>query len=641
METVTSDVTLSKATRLVEWAQSNHFASLEVHLIALFLLIRAVPTLEKHHQWKANAHYHCSFLIRLIECSDEDYQLQCQYARIGAQILSQIASASNDASVFQAISKLAWTLQEFLRNRRQREDCIDIVDVEIIASLGTWLESFEDTQQLSAQLRQLWQLYLFKPNVKKSEGDQNESNDEGENPASLMRRTLHSLLNQSFDANLPPESQQTDDKLELWHSCWLQFILQCELLLSKESVSSVYSELISCWVQSRPPFDTHAIRRRWLSVILLVTQAKVSASNEILSNLLSDPVLSSNLSFVLLTSATSNDTICVSQLDDHNISSRALTYMNLSLLLGKAGCQWMMRASHDHSLHTSKLGRAQRFCVLIRTAVGEWKIQLNRALESTGKNEWTENDSMITQSCGNIIVHAFEFAVALSTDADANTSRKSWVLPEAVLHLQQSLEEVLDAATEYLILRQQDHPIADANVLQVLSVLLTEYDVFDTHRMHTEVDYPLLHALQRSLNVSDTVSRNYLLRCIATTLDQSILENEDSRMATFRDSGLDSEALIQHLRVFWESNPDLRLILRVCHLIETLVSHYEKPLHSFVAVKTCILKWIATTMECKTDVDNQVLSSALSCYVTLQGNDSPNPADVALIYKVMHCESQK
>jgi hypothetical protein len=458
----------------------------------------------------------CRFVCRLIKGSRMSNDLYIQYIRLACRVLEQTGKFTTSGE------RLVGMVQEALKQRHDKS--IEQVDVDIVSSLGSWLERI-DVRDLQVQVKHLWSVYTSRPTTKPSKGSESTQVDgvnENDDSQVIMIRTIQGLLDKTSTAD------ESTNPVQAWHMAWSTLVTQCEMRLLQSSTFAIYNSLVILWSESKHPFDTHKSRQVWLPCILLLTQTLASLSRDFISKQLSS--ISSALTRIFLASCTWNK---VTVVDNDQTSIPTLTWMTMSQLVDKVGCKWMLQRSPTTSLDkTTKLGKALHFCTIVRMAVGEWKIQLTASLERAHTFQDTVS-SVVLDACANLIRHAIDYIVQVSLETDASVYKS--VPPEALIHVKVSLEEALDAAVEYLVLREIEQALVDVNVLGLLACLLQEMDAFE---VHPTADYPVLNGLQSALAVTDSGSQTALLACICIVLEQACMDNEATRIKAIKDNEL-------------------------------------------------------------------------------------------------------
>lgn len=115
---------------------------------------------------------------------------------------------------------------------------------------------------------------------------------------------------------------------------------------------------------------------------------------------------------------------------------------------------WWFRSKNVES----QLGLTWPFCTFVQLAAGDLRLNLGRwiTVVEDGNNASTttqDNEYMCSeiQSCASIILETVQLMTNLADDdeGDIGASSGIWV-PEALLHIRQSLEDALNASVQYL-----------------------------------------------------------------------------------------------------------------------------------------------------------------------------------------------
>jgi hypothetical protein len=194
---------------------------------------------------------------------------------------------------------------------------------------------------------------------------------------------------------------------------------------------------------------------------------------------------------------------------------RTTAWSFVGCMLTEFGCASFLVAAEEA---TSRLGEARPLCTVLRLAVGEYKIQWTLRLGQEEKDELRKPDVApptlrplaevtalsalpqwtILESCAESIVAAVQFLTELADQMDDDIPYKNAQLagvgeegskgtkipPDAILHMQQSIQEALLVAMQCLIHAgplardTSDAPNHLRNAIRIVAVVISELDVF-------------------------------------------------------------------------------------------------------------------------------------------------------------------
>jgi hypothetical protein len=310
---------------------------------------------------------------------------------------------------------------------------------------------------------------------------------------------------------------------------------------------------------------------------------------------------------------------------------------------------------------------------------------------SNQQQERQEDCETLILVCGQSIVQTVQFIAQLADDVmdhdndDAKRKAVPMLSATSINHLRRSLDEALDAAVQYLGLHPEQHgrvPQIDACAIRVLGSLLTEMNVFDQHQHRRpqsqqqgegdsdENDNATLHALRIAMELTtksnNTTSKassgggeristgkhegyHALMPSLAYVLASA--EGDEHCVQLLKDYNvLDKEILPPFLHSFWDYQRQENLeafasiVPWCCQVIELYVG--QVTVAETEGLQSDLIAWIrrvlrqlplssATPVSEQQQVLVKSLESAVSCYVTLQGETQPPEPDFSIIQRAL------
>jgi hypothetical protein len=323
------------------------------------------------------------------------------------------------------------------------------------------------------------------------------------------------------------------------------------------------------------------------------------------------------------------------------------------------------------------LGAASQLCALVRLASGEWRIQLGYRLtkqEEAGtslhaSSQSTDKDragiiQATSQILAVLVIFLGELADALE-DRQMRPNKQHSISPDALLHLRDSLEDTLQATSNYLCHLSKLSPIPrldaeDVVCVQLLGMLLSNFDVFDA-QAKIDTDEILVAVGFAMSHCEDNQAQAQVITSLLGIMEMA--KDDTCRVLLLKERNLLGEDLLSFLQKYWEnmiymtkefSNFESSLPW-ACQLTETwfsiLVQHScdlriqidPLPLtRSIIQWLKCILSNQSLLSSDKGEV-LQALNSAIGCYVALHGQSPPEESEgqvlqCALQYCATHCQ---
>jgi hypothetical protein len=476
---------------------------------------------------------------------------------------------------------------------------IGVIIQDVPAAVYKWLEQKKDRDD---SLRELVVCRLILSN-RIGDGEPNHSNTDikDSDAEAVFQETLRQLLNQNSS---PDVSSQE------WAS----------LFWNDEGNISYWTPLLQWWIESVNKSDEtlkneeQQSKRIWATVLLetVMKQLAVKDKENRMDWQIDDEVARKYVKFLMVCIVDPNDA--------HDSSLRTLAWSSMAMSIKASGWDWIL-----HSSVNSRLGRAHNMCTFIRLASGEWKIQIERALQETTP---TEENSITLQSCAQIIAHGFTYLQQIASDEDPMSNSFS---PEASLHMRRSMEEAMHTSVEFLTTEDIVRlPEIRKTAIRLFGPFLTEWDVFLERNTET-----LLHALAISVDFCKDLSvQNAVLAGLTTVLASS--EGDDSRIDALNQFHLLDHRLEDFLVSCFDQignggevshqEGTMQWCSQIIDLWTSMTAE-RKITKVLGSIRSCLERSLAQGRS-GTNLD---LSSLALCYITLQGDVPPSDEDAALL----------
>jgi hypothetical protein len=467
---------------------------------------------------------------------------------------------------------------------------------DVPAAVYKWLEQEKDRDEF---LRELVVRRLIFSNRMSEDEESNDCNTDIQDSEAVFQETFKQLLNQ----NTSPSVSSQEWASLFWND--------------ERGKISFWTPLLQRWIESENDetlkSEEQPLKRIWATVLLETVMKHLSDKDVRMDWQVDDDVARTYAKFLMVCIVDPNDA--------HDSSLRTLAWSSLAMSIQASGWNWLL-----HSSVTSRLGKAHSMCTFIRLAAGEWKIQLERALQEATLAEETR---IILQTCAQIIADGLTYLQQIASDEDVMSNSFS---PEASLHLRRSMEEAMHTIVEFLTTEDAVKlPDILKTAVRNFGPFLTEWDVFLERNADT-----LLHALAISVDFckDDLAVQNALLAGLTTVLASSEGDGsridalnqfhllghrlEDFLVSCFDQIGHGCEVSQQEGALQWCSQViDLWTSMTETRNISRVLS----------SVRSCLERSLAKQQN-GIDLD---LSSLALCYITLQGDVPPSDEDAALL----------
>jgi hypothetical protein len=568
------------------------------------------------------------------------------YSRLVAQLVDRMPPSRLSTTV----QELSQALLIVLDRRREQKISLGAADVEITRSLNVWFEILEDRSIADGVLTSVWERYsgLMKNGTKSTDETKATSTDDAttvkvkvddlQSAHGIMIRTLTKLLDDGVD---PSHHQQDKDLWRIWQCENIALFLQQGMRVAEEKVPSFWIPALRWWLESNPGSKKNAEtssprislenRRSWAEILLLCAR-NTALLPSFQTQLAEDTTLAKDLTRLILTCVVSNE---------GSDRLRSSAWSTSATLVQSCGWEWLLGAaattqSQDDAAKKSGLGHAASLCTFVRLAIGEWKIQLGLLVAETCTSSTpSEERLLLVQACAQVIVQAVQFVVQLADRMDQAADDETESLPlsgDALIHLRQSLDEALNLAVQYLGLAEQRVLSVDGPVVRVLGTLLTEFDVFE-HQISTKEQEgnEILQALRVALDIHDLECQEDLLPCLALVLSSS--EGDEAKVAMLEEYQLLGEPLVNFLEAYWKHASNLSSIEYAYKVVATWSSMAR--ISDTSGLLGCVIGWIERHINHQSLPKSSeligALSTAIACYVTLQGEEHPGEPDATIL----------
>jgi hypothetical protein len=621
----------------------------ERFLVALVLLTRLRDTDQFVAVWESRAYHHChhccylsAYCVELLQDTAADAAANHQSSQqallaVFTRLVAQLTDRMPSDQLAKTIQELSEALLVCMGQRTVQRIPLSAADVEIASSMNVWFEIADETV-VDTALTALWERYqsVLEPAIV---GDKfSVESSETISAQDTMIKTLTTLL----DDRLNPESANEEDLWKSWEIEAVALFLEQGMRVAQDKVPAFWLPALQWWLQTNkstsngkrplketapaPPFvNRDSARCSWAQILLLCTRSMALVSS-FQDQLAKDVSFAVSLQRLVLT--------CVVSVQDSD-RLRSIAWSTCATLIEYCDWEWLLVTSQENA-KPSTLGRAASLCALLRLAVGEWKIQLG-LLVSTEAHAPSEERVLLVQACAQVIVHAVFFVVEMADRMDAADSATPLPLSaDALVHIRKSLEEALNLSVQYLGLTERRLASVDGPAVRVLAVLLSEFDVFEKHVTTKELEdgNEILQALRVALDIHQVECQEDLLPCLAAVLTSS--EGDESKVALLEEYELLDEPLVGFLEAFWNQAASLSSTQSACQVIELWSAAAR--IADVSRLLQCIVGWIKRNLEQSSPPSDELktaLSTAVACYVTLQGDERPGEPDAMVLQRAL------
>jgi hypothetical protein len=325
------------------------------------------------------------------------------------------------------------------------------------------------------------------------------------------------------------------------------------------------------------------------------------------------------------------------------------------------------------SSSSKSLGSASHLCALIRLASGEWRIQLGYRLTEREEEvnaypslpSAEEQRAGIIQATSQILAALVSYLSQIAEDMeDAKKRSQQSLSPEALLHLRDSLEDTLQATSNYLyqLAKLPSKPRLngeDSVCIQLLGTLLTEFDIFDA-QANLNTDEILLGLSFAMANVTDSRAQEQIITSLTGIMEMA--RDDSYRILLLKEHKLMEDNMVSFLQKYWTNSmsasrsnlPSIPLACRLTELWFSILLENMSELRIQIdppPLTRGIIQWIRHTLDERQKSDSttvskqellQALNAAVGCYVTLHGPTPPDESEghvlqQALQFCSVHC----
>jgi hypothetical protein len=415
----------------------------------------------------------------------------------------------------------------------------------------------------------------------------------------------------------------------------------------------------------------------WAQVLLLCLQRSAAAADGGFQDLASDANLSGKVLQLLLA-------CMVSATPDDNLRGQAWFTLS-SLIVAQAGAapssspssgwDWILvdpaagaaappasPGRRKMSRSRSGLGRASKLCALLRMASGEYKIQLNHRMygarpslvvTAAGTSEACpqhEDRGSLVDGCGRFLALSLDFIAGLADTPEDNLDNEDDDRPlllsdVAITHIRKSLREALTCTAQYCSELTAFDARFDLTAVRLFGALLSEFDIFLDRRQDEDDEHAILSALRVVLSVArDREACEGLMPGLLTIFASS--EGDESRVSVLKPYLSDLVGFFE----FWWSSTSCQLQEEWgsanVEMIEcswsVLELWHDMVVQARVVVEVGgiqreIVKSLSLLLDLARDNENgasravKAISSAVSAYTVLQGDEAPSEPDASVI----------
>jgi hypothetical protein len=343
---------------------------------------------------------------------------------------------------------------------------------------------------------------------------------------------------------------------------------------------------------------------------------------------------------------------------DDRLRSQAWTTM--AILIETMGFDWTVtsKTTTTTTADISQSSKKPTWCTLVCLGSAEWRIQVSRhATEALDKAipdpqqqpteayHDTPTIQLLIESCGRFLLAVLAWAGRVADDEDGD-SRQGVNVPlssDALLTLRHSLDDAANVVVRFLTLPErqaaQCSPQIHGIACRVLGGLLTELDVWEDFPRCGVSTRQVLQALRVAMTTSaddpNMTLTPFLVPALLTLLQT--VEDDQARLELLRRAGIltDKRFVPVACNVFTTLDLDvLNVVPFACQLIELWLS-LVPPIDT-TRLKRTVINWIRQRLielnkGSSSKLLTEALSSAVGCFITLQGDTIPGDEDSDVI----------
>ncbi|CAB9516801.1 expressed unknown protein [Seminavis robusta] len=629
----------------------------ERYLVALVLLtnhqlmnVQQFQTVWNHHRTLLECF--CRRLLLLLP--NTSTKSNVTNARFVALLLERLLGclegkdSINNENLEESSTRLLHLLLDFVRQSQKTQSFLPLI-TQIVEVLNGYCTRFPSHNKPSLLLLEtnidlIWECYTKgmaaeQLLVSSVEEKQETAETTAKSDQTLMEETLTAILDRTDST-----SNTTAQWQERLHQSVQELVRNHVLVVmtqeSPQSIASLWRWFRQCLMSSNPLLDLKqkgkdpSHQRSWHETLLLFVNS-LATHPELVAMLQES---SSKAALVKLLLA--NITMPTAGASDTTNNHRMLAWTALaSLVAAKGGCDWLLMdtdaTTKDTKNDTKALGNAAHLCALIRLTSGEWRILLGYALEQQSST----NDSVVIQACAQILASLLAYMSQLAQDLEeGNTSRHQQLLPAALLHLRDSLEDALQATCLFLGQASGKKEVDDdiPVMIQLLGLLLSEFDAFEglKHVDTAEILKALDVVVQNSLQAQE--QQHYVMASLLGIMETAC--DDSYRVLLLKKHNLLGENMAWFLCHYWSTNSSASSVPVACRLTEiwhVLLTEHQSELRLVVnteAIEKAIVAWIKKGAH---QEPAAIINDVIGCFVTLRGDNPPSNEDALILQQAM------
>mmetsp|Transcript_23542 Transcript_23542/g.65501 ORF Transcript_23542/g.65501 Transcript_23542/m.65501 type:complete len:648 (+) Transcript_23542:99-2042(+) len=514
-------------------------------------------------------------------------------------------------------SEIPLELLRVLQYRRQLGLAIGVLDLEILNVIRISNECSLDDEKLFV----MWQIYetSFAPKLVKQNGSDSSDSfqEEVTSPEDqLMIDTLVALLDQNSSWPSSPS-----DAANVWHET--MFLLFQQNVATSKKLPKFWKFALEWWLELKKPTEpnsrTQARRVKWAWLLVFILDTCKDAAS-----VLGENQWRQVMQLLLACAVSTSEEIA---------SLRPLTWMVV--------CRFWPELLDQSGLD-------KQVCSLLRLAVGEWNIQLEKTLQQGEKvvlltDDYDDSSRETTLStvraCGQIVGRTVEWIATLeqrlAETSAANQPKR--ITQSSIKSVTQSLEHALDICVQFF---QQNEPTSTEEatevVVGVLGALLTEFDCFSGAQNkgdNEERTKSLIMSLLRAVMIcQDRTQLSFLLFPAMTTVLASA-QGDAARVAYLTTLVEPTKQLVDS---YWSSpsnnTKDEASVVWICQVMELVFEMFHSQVvSSSNSWKTVLIQFLKESG----GTSKGTMDALVGCYVTLQGSNPPPDHDAHIIEEAL------
>lgn len=410
--------------------------------LAAWLLLSRLSQDQLEKAWKKHESSLSKFATRLLRFGHTngdatDDRTKICYIRLISQVSSRLESITTQSLIAQSIRKTWISIQHDL-NIYGSSRCK--LNIDVLAFFFVVLAQSDDKEHALLFLNDTWDVYLkFHRESVDEAALQTYSTDQPERivlsrPKGGEEQAMTEFLEACLDDVSDAEASSVDYSIKAWERLVLGFFEVHEMI-----VSEVLASKILKWIASsqQTANQSHDLRFGWHEWLMRYTVNNWSTKRN--ASLLLESDAMKCMQRLLLAHVVSPT--------EQNLRSAA--WHTISVIFQAYGWRWCREK-----------GPGSEICIWARLASGEWKLQLETVLESSGGNE------TILEGCGQLLMIIVQLLLTINERPDQPLPLDS----SGLLHLKESLDNAFAVTTDFM-LKQTTYPPV---VVQLWCLILPE-----------------------------------------------------------------------------------------------------------------------------------------------------------------------